>query len=91
MVPRLRRNSSACGLQVEECRAAHSRQTVDLLRAAHEGLLRGAGGGRGGAGASAKSLRHVSLLMGQEQMEGGDARGARALLDEVAGGLCNHV
>lgn len=83
--------------QVEECRAPHSRQTVDLLRAAHEGLLRGGGsagsapGGGGGAGTSAagrgaaKSLHHISLLLGQEMLEGGDPRGARALLEEVAG------
>ncbi len=71
-----------CVGQVEECRAPHAQQTLDLLRAAHEALLRGAGG----AGAPAKSLHHVSMLMGQEMMAGGDLKGARALLEEVAGG-----
>ena len=75
---------------MEECRAPHSRQTVDLLRAAHEGLLRAQRAQQGAAHAPApppsKSLHHISLLLGQELLEAGDLVGARTLLEEVAGG-----
>lgn len=97
---------------------------MDLLRAAHEGLLRGGErcmlplflplewlaqccSGRSltclalckglrellidvsrmplAGLTNAKALHHVSLLLAEEQMEAGDAKGARALLEEVAG------